>query len=522
MQDVALVQGPWSPIGREGVAGVFAGRFYGGGHTISNLRLKRVNVVSGENCVGFFGSIYGTLAYPAWICDVNFVVDTSQELVTGGTTAFSYVGILGRSQMAGIKNVHVRGDVPGRPLIVRHDDPVLSRIRLGGLVGLFYPGNQPGPVALTESSNSLDIVLKYGVFVAGNDETCVGGLVGYAGAGIVNNSINGYIKDSYNDGNITVHFTGGYPATAAANARHLINVGGIVGRSQENYIHIENCYSTGKVIVVHGTIKPDGDPEDDGNGASALGGIVGIDNSGTSLNVRYNYAAGSLIQKGRLTRGQGSLTDENSFLGGVSGWNKMANHAAYNALFMPNILYPPYGVSATVAQRQRVSRYMQSTAQENKAYGAMVVDLYTDRANIIVSGAGRPAGVLNPAGNAIWNKAHGTSSTLDDFKDKATYQVLGWRFEDNAELRAADEPETIPGKHWHWKMLEGSAYPFPVLWWQAKHLDKASTGGISPDTGTKLQWWETSLPAINETWPQHAQWNPTGELKLEIPLPPLP
>jgi hypothetical protein len=63
-------------------------------------------------------------------------------------------------------------------------------------------------------------------------------------------------------------------------------------------------------------------------------------------------------------------------------------------------------------------------------------------------------------------------------------------------------------------MEGGSAYPFPLLWWQAKHIGAT---GTSPDTGRPYQWWETTLPSINETWPQQAAWNSGGELKLEIP-----
>ena len=91
---------------------------------------------------------------------------------------------------------------------------------------------------------------------------------------------------------------------------------------------------------------------------------------------------------------------------------------------------------------------------------------------------------------------------------------MAWRFDTNYEAPANGEPVT-PGKHWNWKMKPESGYPFPLLWWQAKHLD-AAAGSVSPDTGAKLQWWETTVPAINEEWIADPTYNAGGYV-LNIP-----
>ena len=529
MQDVSLSQGEWLPVGRQGQNGVFSGRFYGNGHTISNLKLKRADVISGENLIGFLGYMYGRIEYIAGMYDVNFVVDTSGYL-SSGSTAFTYLGMAaGRAEKTELKNIHVRGADPNQPLKIKHEGTGVQGIRAGGVAGLFYP-NQIGLMTATECSNSLDIVLTYDRFWHANDDnSALGGVFGFVGNGNIANQTGGFVQDCYNDGNLTVYFTGGYLATAANAARHSISVGGITGRTGGQYNYIENCYSTGKILVLHGTRNADDEPNDDGHGASLLGGIVAYDSSNTGVSnatntvahVKYNYAAGSIAQKGRVSRtgnpfnagANFNYASDTSFVGGVAGWNNY-NHAAFNAIFMPNIRYPSSGTS----NRQRVSPNMAAIAQINNAYGAIVIDLYTSDVNNInvapgtPADSGRPAGVLNPAGaNNI--KAHGVSTDFADFMNKAKYEELGWRFDTSPEVPADGGP-VIPGKHWHWKMAGGAAYPFPLLWWQAKHI--GATSGNSPDTGAKYQWWETTLPAIDETWPANTPHNPGG-YSLSIP-----
>ena len=235
--DLDLSGKTWTSIGcadsNANVPHYFSGKFYGNGHTISNLDFSsRYGNIASES-LGFFGYIKN-----AEISDLTVQgsvnVTEPKELTALGL-------IVGESDNSTIRNC------------VSDISFTSSEIYLYGYIGLCgYALNSTieycqskGDISITRSDND-------------PPSLCVGGIVGYAGGA-------SEIRYCANTVNIE------------ATANH---VGGIAGSLGSGNPSVTNCYSTGKLIVRG---RPSG-----GN----TGGIVGTING--NVPIKHCYFAGGI------------------------------------------------------------------------------------------------------------------------------------------------------------------------------------------------------------------------------------
>lgn len=213
----------WEPIGIWDRTSRFTGTLDGQGYEIRDLFIAR----SGEDYVGLFGTVDGT----GVIRNVGVV----NADVSGGDYR---VGALIGSNWGSVLNCYSTGSVSGGQWV-------------GGLVGLNDGRRDIVPAAaIIDDSYSA-------ASVSGN-QSGIGGLLGYNGAGT--------LSRSYSTGNVTGQ----------------TRVGGLVGLNFESTV--SKCYSTGNVT-----------------GNSSVGGLVGyifkgtVNNSYSTGNVTGNSHVGGLV-----------------------------------------------------------------------------------------------------------------------------------------------------------------------------------------------------------------------------------
>ena len=241
----------WLPIGDGTTQNRFFGNFDGNGHTISGLRINRTG--SGNNYMGLFGTIRNAT-----------VENLGVELAPEGIYGNSYVGglagsftITGTNNTGSVKNCYVIGDVNGNNYV-------------GGLLG--EQSSDPTGTCTIESCYTAGSV-------EGTGGTYIGGLVGYrytAGTNI--------IKNCY----------------STCDVKGTNYVGGLVGWNRTGYnatgsipyatSRIENCYSTGNVIITATT------------STRVAGGLVGgIQLSNNALDyVEYCFSISNVTSGGTV------------------------------------------------------------------------------------------------------------------------------------------------------------------------------------------------------------------------------
>lgn len=235
--DLDLSGKTWTSIGcadsNANVPHYFSGKFYGNGHTISNLDFSSTYGNILYESLGFFGYIKNAVISDLTVQGSVNVTET-KELTALGL-------IVGESDNSTIRNC------------VSDISFTSSEIYLAGYIGLCgYASNSTieycqskGDISITRSDNDPSSLY-------------VGGIVGYAGGA-------SEIRYCANTVNIE--------ATA-------IHVGGIAGSLGRGNPSVTNCYSTGKLIVRG---LPFG-----GN----IGGIVGTINGNTPI--KHCYFAGEI------------------------------------------------------------------------------------------------------------------------------------------------------------------------------------------------------------------------------------
>lgn len=235
--DLDLSGKTWTSIGcadnDANVPHFFSGKFYGNGHTISNLDFSSTYGNILYESLGFFGYIENAVISDLTVQGSVNVTET-KELTALGL-------IVGESDNSTIRNC------------VSDISFTSSEIYLAGYIGLCgYASNSTieycqskGDISITRSDNDPSPLY-------------VGGIVGYAGGA-------SEIRYCANTVNIE--------ATA-------IHVGGIAGSLGSGNPSVTNCYSTGKLIVRG---LPFG-----GN----IGGIVGTINGNTPI--KHCYFAGEI------------------------------------------------------------------------------------------------------------------------------------------------------------------------------------------------------------------------------------
>ena len=204
--DLDLSGKTWTSIGcadsNANVPHYFSGKFYGNGHTISNLDFSSTYGNILYESLGFFGYIENAVISDLTVQGSVNVTET-KELTALGL-------IVGESDNSTIRNC------------VSDISFTSSEIYLAGYIGLFgYASNSTieycqskGDISITRSDNDPSSLY-------------VGGIVGYAGGA-------SEIRYCANTVNIE--------ATA-------IHVGGIAGSLGSGNPSVTNCYSTGKLIV---------------------------------------------------------------------------------------------------------------------------------------------------------------------------------------------------------------------------------------------------------------------------------
>ena len=235
--DLDLSGKTWTSIGcadnDANVPHFFSGKFYGNGHTISNLDFSSTYGNILYESLGFFGYIENAVISDLTVQGSVNVTETKE---------FTALGlIVGESDNSTIRNC------------VSDISFTSSEIYLAGYIGLCgYASNSTieycqskGDISITRSDNDPSSLY-------------VGGIVGYAGGA-------SEIRYCANTVNIE--------ATA-------IHVGGIAGSLGSGNPSVTNCYSTGKLIVRG---LPFG-----GN----IGGIVGTINGNTPI--KHCYFAGEI------------------------------------------------------------------------------------------------------------------------------------------------------------------------------------------------------------------------------------
>ena len=228
--DLDLTGRDWVSMGKDN--NYFSGKFYGNGHTISNLDFSSLygkNEYTGE---GFFGEIYGAQVSGLTI-QGTINVDSARN--------YTYFGIL-----AGYSGGCTFSDCVTDVTFNNNGNSVAGTIGLCGYAAdnLFEYCRSNGSVTVTGTMMSL----------------YVGGIAGYVGE-------KSEIKYCSNTGDMTV------------NASHA---GGIVGHLSGNAT-MTNCYSTGNLTPC-------------GKGIEDIGGIVGTvgSNSGTNNTISHCYFGGEI------------------------------------------------------------------------------------------------------------------------------------------------------------------------------------------------------------------------------------
>ncbi|MDR0551037.1 MAG: hypothetical protein LBG72_03345 [Spirochaetaceae bacterium] len=494
-EDVALSQGNWYPIGRNNKNSSFIGRFYGNGHTISNIVFENKNPVS-YDMIGFFGWVgaianndpvkAGVYGGPI-IRDLNLVINTAAPFTfnTALNTEVWVGGLAGTIQSAPVEitNVHIRGDVPGRPWHIKI--PITNRdysFYCGGLIGrIYFTTTETFPHQVTGCSNSLDIYAAYE-----RGQGFIGGILG-----CIRDTTCAVINGCYNDGAITAH---------QINRNVYDYIGGIVGKNNSTGANIFNSYSTGKTTLIKGAsvaagtadagevivsgpgaaeeVKVYYDKQLAGTNPYRVAGIAGEPYE-KYHRINYTYSAASVALRGNTNGG---------YLGGIAAdnynHNEIPDRYSFNAALNPSL---SYDTDAGIAL-YRITRNAKATAQ-NYAWKGM---------RFINNTTGATSGTF-PYADSV---QHGTGKDLAEFAGSAktsTYTALNWKFESNATANPEDGVKKA-GRDWYWKFADGSNYPFPLLWWQYKSPGQSGTHTGVDGTQQNYQWWETQPPAIDETW----------------------
>ena len=257
----------WTPIGgaldAKGFIICFNGKFYGNGHTISNIDFSKV--YSEKECGGFFGGIENAALY-----DLT-VQGTATAAQSGHHTFFGVItGVAGNATISGcVSDISFQSNgntlVGGLGLCGYAEDSTIEYCQskghisiTGSQAGLYVGGiagsaNGSSNIRYCTNSTDMEVYASY-----------TGGIVGY----VCNTSS---VTNCYSVGKLTAL------GTPAEN-----NIGGIIGYINGNAGNatVTHCYFAGEIdLTKYGVTAPP---------YNRLGGLVGKVESGTPV-FKNNY-----------------------------------------------------------------------------------------------------------------------------------------------------------------------------------------------------------------------------------------
>lgn len=253
----------WTPIGvcKAASGKPFAGKFDGGGHTVTGLYIGTAE--NSSYPTGLFGRVNGKAGVSAQITSVTI----KNAEMNNGSSVGAVVGEYGAYTL-----------------------PLTSCGMLGGVINV-RGSNVGGVVGLSEQK--VENCYATGSVKASNGSGSVGGVTEMNVGGVVGN-LNADLKGIEN-----CYATGSVEADRTISVGNL-NVGGVAGKAK---LGVTDCYSTGDV-----TGKRDSNSESSDN----VGGVVGW-----TQNVERCYATGSVTNKDILIDGNYDATC--TYIGGIAG-----------------------------------------------------------------------------------------------------------------------------------------------------------------------------------------------------------
>lgn len=217
-KDIDLESREWTPIKD------YSGNFEGNNHTVSNL-----NITSGSEKIGLFGSIKnGNVS--------NIILNGSITLSNDATHIGS---VIGEIDGGSVKNV-------ASYVNIKNTDSTL--VHVGGIIG-----------SVDNGVTNIEKCMYFGNMDIYNSYNCIGGVVAYSSGGA-------RINNCANLGNITATLSNLNPPY----------IGGILGYVNNTNPSLKNCYNYGNVKV-----------SDTGN--DNCGAIIGLNKNSTANNISNNY-----------------------------------------------------------------------------------------------------------------------------------------------------------------------------------------------------------------------------------------
>ena len=192
--------------------------------------------------------------------------------------------------------------------------------------------------------------------------------------------------------------------------------GGIAGQSSGS---ISQCYTLGEVMSETGSAK--------------AGGIVGENQSGSSVNDSYSSAV--------IT-----ATGDNSYAAGIAGYNggtieRCYSDGAISGYAIAGICGYNTGAEAKVNGCVAANRSLSAYKSALRVLGGYASDASAPATSDNYAFEGMPVSVNNVPQKIYDDPLNGTTKTIDELYRKATYEALGWDMENIWDI---DEGSSLP------------------------------------------------------------------------------
>jgi hypothetical protein len=437
--NITLTQ-PWAPIGSPPLyeGGIFqptafAGKFDGGGHTITVTSFSGESLTS--NCLGFFGYTEG-----GEIKNLNLKYELGSPVISANTEELFAGGLVGRAMNTDIENIAVTfGGSYGFSVsiaVIDTDYHEYANSRIGGLVGYLDSGD----------ISRCHVRGKVKGESATANWICIGGIAaevsgdGDTGSIIGESSFTGMVYGS---------------CVNSTDSRANVDAGGIVGDSSR--LTINSCYVAGQVKA-EGYIN------------IYAGGIHGWDDlEGSDMYIYADVSATGLDS----TKGR-------AYAGGLAGSTSYYNDGFSNAY-----------VAGKVSARGSADNKAGGMVGDIRINSGNPIAIDNCMALLTALDGGNSPAVYtigfkdNPSGNAsgsngkVWDAISITRGGITYTRDGPTYFLSSLPsdsqdlapFDSAAGFAGSTNQSTYTGAGWDftagtgdWKFISG--YDFPVLSWQ--------------------------------------------------------
>ena len=257
--DISLIE--WTPVGTE--TRPFTGQIDGGHFIINGLKITQLQ--ENQKYYGFIGYSSSGKIFDLTFTNVNINLPAISNTI--------YVGsVIAKNENAMLENITVSGSIS----IANHSSSYESYV--GGLIG--YSGTDD----VKSCINSANITAK----------SVAGGIIGYKKA---TDEINHFVEN-INNGNVTADIAGGLIGDGLScgtekckNSGNITGVnyaGGIVGRSGNGFVSINQCINSGEISLVSDSVQT----------YDSVGGLIGlISDFNSKLNplIINSYNTGTII-----------------------------------------------------------------------------------------------------------------------------------------------------------------------------------------------------------------------------------